>query len=549
MRHSSPARPWNIGGARDVGLTNGEFGTRRRRSAGGFRPVWRSKQPKIATGSRSAHLNLDLRDCSATASTPASRGANQLRLAKVRKRRNDEKKRLERFEDAIQKISNGHGGGTGRGPHGHDLRDQRIGVGESAGTPLRRRDHVCDQGSFYVGGVPKVSNYVGRTTAAAQQITIGQMYVQFKIPKKRRSWPLDHDARFRLHRRPALDSPPDGQEGWLPYAVRNGIAGVQRGPAGPRALGLRPLGVPRGPRAPSNLRLIPTSRRHQQQHLDHLVRPHPAGGNEHRHRHDDPPWRSGRSQSGRRTLYSARHHGNYPPAFPIPPLPNSIDPAIEARGEPSAGAQSGQQRLPGAGDLQVVGAEHRSHAAGARPAPTARRRRSRRPNLGPRALAELVDGLGGASCRRTRSGAAGAAHRAHPEGAWQAGPVEGRASFPRAAGTTSRPPGSYGSDFDNIPFLMVNGDYRPLTTRRGELRGGGRDEREPDTRGGARRPTSTLETLGPRSSAGQTHMNMLGTNNLELFDYFLAWSNKNIDNPKHKGGCADGDDDRDDGRR
>ena len=41
-------------------------------------------------------------------------------------------------------------------------------------------------------------------------------------------------------------------------------------------------------------------------------------------------------------------------------------------------------------------------------------------------------------------------------------------------------------------------------------------------------------------------MNMLGTSNLDLFDYFLAWADKNIDNPKHKGGCADGDDDRDD---
>src|SRR5438067_979837 len=50
---------------------------------------------------------------------------------------------------------------------------------------------VCDQGSFFVGGVPKVTNYTaGPTPTAPQQLTIGQMYVQFEIPKKRRQWPL-----------------------------------------------------------------------------------------------------------------------------------------------------------------------------------------------------------------------------------------------------------------------------------------------------------------------------------------------------------------------
>ena len=52
------------------------------------------------------------------------------------------------------------------------------------------------------------------------------------------------------------------------------------------------------------------------------------------------------------------------------------------------------------------------------------------------------------------------------------------------------------------------------------------------------------ETLGKKLNKGLTHMNMLGTNNLDLFDYFLKWADKNIPNPKHKGGCAGGDDDR-----
>ena len=51
-----------------------------------------------------------------------------------------------------------------------------------------------DQGSFFIGGVPKVSEYAaipgappGQPAPAAtpQQITIGQMYVQFQIPARR----------------------------------------------------------------------------------------------------------------------------------------------------------------------------------------------------------------------------------------------------------------------------------------------------------------------------------------------------------------------------
>src|SRR5262245_40688114 len=42
---------------------------------------------------------------------------------------------------------------------------------------------VCDMGSFWIGGVPKV-------TASLSQIIVGQMYTQFVIPPKHRKWPL-----------------------------------------------------------------------------------------------------------------------------------------------------------------------------------------------------------------------------------------------------------------------------------------------------------------------------------------------------------------------
>src|SRR5215510_16377595 len=67
-------------------------------------------------------------------------------------------------------------------------------------NPLKRRYlsgaplSICDQGSFFVGGVPKITRYASsgavREGGPPQQITIGQMYVQFQIPEQRRRWPL-----------------------------------------------------------------------------------------------------------------------------------------------------------------------------------------------------------------------------------------------------------------------------------------------------------------------------------------------------------------------
>ena len=92
-----------------------------------------------------------------------------------------------------------------------------------SGAPLS----ICDQGSFFVGGVPKVTRYASsaavREGGPPQQITIGQMYVQFQIPEQRRRWPLImiHGS---THTGAALDSTPGGDEGWLSYAVRNKLA-------------------------------------------------------------------------------------------------------------------------------------------------------------------------------------------------------------------------------------------------------------------------------------------------------------------------------------
>ena len=91
-----------------------------------------------------------------------------------------------------------------------------------------------DQGSFFVGGITKISEFAavpfappGQPTPprTPQQITIGQMYVQFQIPARRSApgWPviMVHGS---THTGAALESTPDGREGWYPYFVRNGVA-------------------------------------------------------------------------------------------------------------------------------------------------------------------------------------------------------------------------------------------------------------------------------------------------------------------------------------
>src|SRR5690348_14654348 len=87
---------------------------------------------------------------------------------------------------------------------------------------------IEDQGSFFIGGVPKVTNYVaappqGQAPAPAQ-ITIGQMYVQFQIPQnKKRNAPPVIMVHGSTHTAACLESTPDGREGWYPYFVRKGM--------------------------------------------------------------------------------------------------------------------------------------------------------------------------------------------------------------------------------------------------------------------------------------------------------------------------------------
>src|SRR5215510_9361053 len=88
---------------------------------------------------------------------------------------------------------------------------------------------IEDQGSFFIGGVPKVTTYATvpgpNKVMTPQQITIGQMYVQFQIPaNKKGNMPPVIMVHGSTHTAACLESTPDGREGWFPYFVRNGIS-------------------------------------------------------------------------------------------------------------------------------------------------------------------------------------------------------------------------------------------------------------------------------------------------------------------------------------
>ena len=398
---------------------------------------------------------------------------------------------------------------------------------------------VCDQGAFFVGGVPKVTPYASSATTIGQpqQITIGQAYVQFEIPKKHRQWPLIM-VHGSTHTGAALDATPDGHEGWLAYAVQNNLATFVMDQPGRGRSGFD-QSVLHEARITGNLSLIPTIGRISDDGswtswFGHLI---PAGSNILTGlmiRHGDP----GDPQPPEDPNNPSEAHGNYPPAFPIPPVPNSIDPKIQARmgalGPPPNPANNtylalnyykqlvpnGEATLPSSicptCVPQTVG-----------PADT----------WSPRALAELVEGLGGAIVSPHSQSTSQVMHmvrilKEHGKLNLVKGII-----IPEGGGTSLTAAGLVGSDFDNIPFLLVNGDYRPLATRIGNRAAAAQMNASPTRRVG---PALVLDIEDPMFAGqlnGQTHMNMLGSTNLKLFDFFLQWASTNIPNPMAKDKC------------
>jgi hypothetical protein len=95
-------------------------------------------------------------------------------------------------------------------------------------SPLKRKYltkplQICDQGVFYVGGTPKLTQFgLGPTPAETTQIIIGSMYVEFQVPMVSKAWPLImvHGSGYNGS---CVRGTAGGSEGWADYTVRHGI--------------------------------------------------------------------------------------------------------------------------------------------------------------------------------------------------------------------------------------------------------------------------------------------------------------------------------------
>jgi hypothetical protein len=411
-------------------------------------------------------------------------------------------------------------------------------------NPLEKRYtsgplEVCDQGAFFVGGVPKVTNYATSSDGGPpQQITIGQSYVQFQVPVERRKWPLVmiHGS---THTGAALDATPDGKEGWYSYAVRNNLATFivdqpGRGRSGfDQSVILEAKGKNDWSMIPSSFGRI-TDNGAWTTWFGHLL---PSGSDittGEMIRHGDP-----RDPDGAEDFNQpSEKHGRYLPAFPIPPIKNSVDadvvaregaigPAPNPKNNLYLGLEYYKQLVPN-GEVTLPGSV----------CPTCNPQ-----NLNaidtwlPNALADLVEGLGGAIVSPHSQSTSSVFHMVRIlRERGQLHLIKG-IIIPEGAGTNLEAAGLTGRDFDTIPFLLVNGDYRPLATRQINYEAVAAMNASRSRKVG---PALALNVEDPRFKGklkGHTHMGMLGSTALREFDFFLEWADDNIPNPMLKKSC------------
>src|ERR1700688_2079894 len=97
--------------------------------------------------------------------------------------------------------------------------------------------------------------------------------------------------------------------------------------------------------------------------------------------------------------------------------------------------------------------------------------------------------------------------------------IEGSCSLPNS--------GLQAEDFDNIPYLALKGDYTP-TSAVCQTTVDAINARRAAGHGTAKAEYIKLDELGKPVFNGTTHMMMLGTNNLEVADLILNWTDENI---------------------
>jgi hypothetical protein len=361
---------------------------------------------------------------------------------------------------------------------------------------------IEDQGSFFIGGVPKISEHASIPFAppgqqppprTPQQITIGQMYVQFQIPAERTGpgWPviMVHGS---THTGAALESTPDGREGWYPYFVRRGIPTYVVDQSGRGRSGFDQsvlheaealLAAGDAERAAE---LIPNFQRITDTGawtawFGHLL---PAGSNV--------------------TNGTLIRHGD--PGDPQ--LPGDGKPHVAPLFPTQAAAEYYKQLVPNSENTLPGSTCESCTPQALSPANT----------WTPQNLATLVERLGGAIvATHSQSGIMGhhmvriLKERGNLHLVKGLITIEGGCSLP-ASGLTAE-------DFDEIPYLALKGDYT-ATNMQCQGTVDAINARRDSGLGAARAEYVKLDELG---MLGVTHMMMLDANNLEIADLMIDW--------------------------
>jgi hypothetical protein len=387
-----------------------------------------------------------------------------------------------------------------------------------------------DQGSFFIGGVAKITEHATIPGAppgqpvpppTPQQITIGQMYVQFQIPAKRSApgWPviMVHGS---THTGAALESTPDGREGWYPYFVRKGVSTyvVDQSGRGRSGFDQSVLHEAEARLASGDAKgaadLIPNFGRISDTAawvawFGHLV---PAGSTiltgtliPHADAADPQP-----------TPDKFKHVA---PLFPIDAVDETLASRTGAIGPAPNGSRAPhaleyyKQLVPNA-EVTLPGSTCATcNPSNLSPANT----------WTPQNLALLVERLGGAIvATHSQSGIMGhhmiriLKERGKLDLVKGLITVEGSCSLPNSGLTAA--------DFDTIPYLALKGDYAAISTVCQETVDA-INKRRADKQGTAKAEYMKLDEMG---MLGVTHMMMLDRRNLEIADLMLTWASKNV---------------------
>src|SRR5687768_16023001 len=389
---------------------------------------------------------------------------------------------------------------------------------------------IEDQGSFFIGGVTKVTDFAavpfappGQPAPATmpQQITIGQMYVQFQIPSRKSGpgWPviMVHGS---THTGAALESTPDGREGWFPYFVRKGVSTyvVDQSGRGRSGFDQSVLHEAEARLASGDVKgaaeLIPNFGRITDNGawtawFGHLV---PAGSTvltgtliPHGAANDPQP--------------NPDSYKHVAPLFPIDAVDETLASRTGAIGPAPNGPRAPyaleyyKQLVPNA-EVTLPG----SMCATCMPSTL-----SPANTWTPLNLALLVERLGGAIvATHSQSGIMGhhmmriLKERGRLDLVKGLITVEGGCSLP-ASGLTA-------ADFDNIPYMALKGDYT-ATSQQCQETVDAINKRRAEKQGTAKADYLKLDDMG---ILGVTHMMMLDKKNLEIADIMLGWVNKHV---------------------